>query len=651
MSLGLQNIIELTGEIPISNIENTEELLKEFCSNDMAVLVIDRPTDFYLGTHHHDSYEFTITYTRLPYCQIDKKIYDMPKNTLFSINPMQNHGFAADAKNVKLCGIHISKNFLSTISASLYGSSKILFSNEPHPINHDLNILISLFFSIPVFAAPSISLNKTEFTPGENVEATIQGVSAQAIEDGAWVGYADEDIRYENTEWESYVYDLPKGNLYKFEAPSRFGKYEVRVLNYGDGSLIAKASFTVAGSKAKAGDIKLSNTEVLINQPMSVTVSGLTQGQIDDGAWVGVVPYDNKLSNTEWESYISDLDKNNTYKFTSPSKFGRYEVRVFTKMVSGEKEHEAALFGKAEFIVVSSKAKPGDIVISKNSVQPEELMTLTVKGLTPGEIEAGAWVGIAKFDEKLENTQYGEYISGLKAGNVYEFKAPYEPGKYEARVFCKYGFEDPAEYEYGMFGKVEFLVSGSAAPSTGYLEGYEGLHSWHVEEVNIAKQLNLVTDKVMTDFPKDITREEFCELAVLLFEKLTATKAAAATNPFSDTNNAEILKAYKLGIVAGKGEGKFAPNDKVTRQEMSAMLVRTLKATKPNIDTKAEFKTKFQDEREIGNWALGDVRFMNAYDIIKGSDVGGVSYILPKGNTTREQAIALVLRIYNTFGK
>lgn len=134
-------------------------------------------------------------------------------------------------------------------------------------------------------------------------------------------------------------------------------------------------------------------------------------------------------------------------------------------------------------------------------------------------------------------------------------------------------------------------------------------------------------------------------MAVLLYEKMTGKKAAAAANPFTDTSNPEILKAYNLGIVGGVGEGKFAPNNKVTRQEISAMLVRTLKAVKPGINTKADFKIKFQDERDVAAWAFGDIKFMNTNAVNNGSVANGISDINPKGNITGEQSKALVLRI------
>jgi hypothetical protein len=278
-------------------------------------------------------------------------------------------------------------------------------------------------------------------------------------------------------------------------------------------------------------------------------------------------------------------------------------------------------------------------------------MSVTVKGLTPGEIETGAWLGIALSVEKLENTIVDQYISDLPVDNNYEFTAPSTPGTYEVRVFCSSGLENE-EYEYGKFGVAQFIVSGTAAETTGYTAGYEGLAPWAAPVVTEAVNENLTTDKVLVDFPSPITREEFCELAVLLYEKMSGAKAATpAVNPFNDTSNPEILKAADLGIVGGVGGGKFAPNNNVTRQEISLMLLRTLKVVMPNITATAEFKTQFQDVGSVDSWALEAVRFMNANDIVTGSTVNGVSYILPKGNTTREQAIALVLRIYNKFNK
>ncbi len=507
--------------------------------------------------------------------------------------------------------------------------------------------IFTMLMTVPVFAAGSITINKTDFTAGEKGQITVTGLTQDEIDNGAYLGIAKKGTKPENVAVEAYVSDLPAGNVFEFSAPYYLGSYEVFLLDW-DGNVYDRKELTVGAPKAKAGDITLSKSEVKLNEPMSVTVKGLTDEQIENGAWLGVAKWDEKLENTTIGAYISDLPVGNKYEFTAPYRFGKYEVRVFS---DSSFDYEASLFGKEEFLVVSSKAKAGDIVLSKTTVSPEEKMSVTVNGLSKGEIENGAWLGIGLANEKLENTTVGAYISDLPVGNVYEFTAPYIPGTYEVKVFCSDGLADE-EYEYGKFGTAQFTVSGAAAPSDDFSAGYEGLSGWAAPVVNEARGEDLVTDKVLVDFPADITREEFCELAVLLYEKMTGTTASVpAVNPFNDTSNPEILKAANLGIVGGIGGGKFAPKNKVTRQEISVMLLRTLKVIMPNISTEAEFKTKFQDVGDVADWALEAVRFMNANDILGGSSAGGVTYIFPKGNTTKEQAIALVLRLYNAFYK
>jgi hypothetical protein len=514
-----------------------------------------------------------------------------------------------------------------------------------------LCLIMTMLMSVPVFAAGGITLNKTQFTGGEPGEATVSGLSAEEIEYGAYLLIAPEGARDSYDEWFlEHVDSLPASNICEFNAPTELGNYEIW-LKDGDGNLMARASFSVGAPKAQPGDITVSKSEVKISEPMSVTVNGLTDEMIENDAWIGIEKANTKVQNTGLSTYIGNLPADNTYRFNAPTYFGQYEIRVFSDGVYSQDNAEAYLFGTVPFTVVSSKAQPGDIVISKSPVLPEEKMSVTVKGLTPGEIENDAWLGIAKVGERLENTGHSAYISMLPVNNTYEFNAPYEPGTYEVRVFCS-GTMEPEEYEYGMFGTAQFIVSGEAAPSDDIAAGEEGLSTWAAPVVNEAKDENLVTDKVLVDFPAPITREEFCELAVLLYEKMTGTAAPVpASNPFNDTTNPEILKAANLGIVGGVGGGKFAPNNNVTRQEISVMLLRTLKNVMPDISTAAEFKTQFQDVSSIDSWALEAVRFMNANDIIGGSTVNGVSYMLPKGNTTREQAIALVLRMYNTFNK
>jgi alpha-tubulin suppressor-like RCC1 family protein len=167
---------------------------------------------------------------------------------------------------------------------------------------------------------------------------------------------------------------------------------------------------------------------------------------------------------------------------------------------------------------------------------------------------------------------------------------------------------------------------------------------WAVAEIEAAKSYGLVTSRVLSNYQTPITREEFCELAVKLYESVSGEKAQPApSDTFSDADNLEILKAYNLGIAAGVGDGKFAPNNQVTREQIAVMFHRAMQAGKPNLQAPIAQAPAFKDAGQVSGWAQEAVADMSARGIISGM---GDERFNPKETATREQAIALVKRAY-----
>ena len=166
---------------------------------------------------------------------------------------------------------------------------------------------------------------------------------------------------------------------------------------------------------------------------------------------------------------------------------------------------------------------------------------------------------------------------------------------------------------------------------------------WAAEEVNAAAQAGLTTPSVTQNYQASITRGQFCELVVKLYEKLTGETAQAGANPFSDTANPEIVKAYTLGIVKGLSETSFAPDNPINRQEICVMLSRCIDLAIPGSNVAVYRDNGFADKSAIAVWASGAVNYAFDNSIIRG--VGG-NKVDPLGNTTCEQAILLVYRIY-----
>jgi alpha-tubulin suppressor-like RCC1 family protein len=169
--------------------------------------------------------------------------------------------------------------------------------------------------------------------------------------------------------------------------------------------------------------------------------------------------------------------------------------------------------------------------------------------------------------------------------------------------------------------------------------------AWAAPEIEDAKRYGLTTTKVLSNYQTPITREEFCELAVILYEVLSGQKAQSApANTFNDTANTEILKAFQLGVVSGMGGGRFAPNDLITREQIAVMFYRITKLAKPGLKAPTSPPPDFMDSDQVSGWALAAVNDMSAREIISGVGKGKFD---PKGNATREQAIALVKRVYD----
>jgi hypothetical protein len=171
--------------------------------------------------------------------------------------------------------------------------------------------------------------------------------------------------------------------------------------------------------------------------------------------------------------------------------------------------------------------------------------------------------------------------------------------------------------------------------------------TWAKADIDKAIESGLTTERVLKDYQKSITREEFCELAVNLYEKLSGkTIEPVSPNPFKDTDNIAVLKAYKLGIASGTGNGEFSPNKALNREQMSKMFFSTLQLVYPSIGDSAE-ELSFTDKDKISIWAKQAVKYMFKEKIILGSN----NLFNPQQEASREQAIALVYRVFEKFNK
>ena len=173
----------------------------------------------------------------------------------------------------------------------------------------------------------------------------------------------------------------------------------------------------------------------------------------------------------------------------------------------------------------------------------------------------------------------------------------------------------------------------------------ETVSDWAVDTISIARNADIVTDDFgVLDFTQDISRAKFCELSMNVLESLGAEIPEDITeNPFSDVTEQDVLVLNKIGVINGKGDGLFAPNDNLTREEAATILYRMTTFLNMQTPETKEF-VYYIDENLVSDWAKDAVYAMRTLGVMQGTDDFEFS---PEETFTIEQAIATVLRIYS----
>ena len=134
----------------------------------------------------------------------------------------------------------------------------------------------------------------------------------------------------------------------------------------------------------------------------------------------------------------------------------------------------------------------------------------------------------------------------------------------------------------------------------------------------------------------NITRAEFVKMVVSAF----GYTMSGTEKEFSDSNKSNwyypyIVTAYNNGIVTGKSEDYFGANENITRQDMAVILHRVMKLT----SEKGEIT--FVDKADVAEYAADAVRTLSAKGILNGFEDGTFG---AKKFASRAEAAALISR-------
>ena len=176
--------------------------------------------------------------------------------------------------------------------------------------------------------------------------------------------------------------------------------------------------------------------------------------------------------------------------------------------------------------------------------------------------------------------------------------------------------------------------------------GYSNVSDWAKESVEAMSTLGFLPTSLSTaDMGKNITRGQMCQMAVLVYNEIMGTPGVGpdSTKNFDDTSDPAINYAYEQGIVGGYGDGRFGPNDPLTRQDFFKITYNMMATAYWDPHT-VEMRSidGFADAGSISDYAVAATKAMVTIGVVQGDG----SMLRPKDYTSCEQAIAMFLRAY-----
>ena len=258
------------------------------------------------------------------------------------------------------------------------------------------------------------------------------------------------------------------------------------------------------------------------------------------------------------------------------------------------------------------------------------------------------------YDISLRGGQ-GQKITAFGNGKATVFLS-YEAEKKEAigGLYAVYVDEkervsriEPSAYDASS-GAVIFTTNHLSIYGVGYMapsEKYDDTQNhWAKDYIDYVAGRGLITGSTKTTFSPNqkMTRA----MLVTALGRLAGVNIKEyETNSFSDVQEDSSYRpyiewAYSKGIVYGIGDGTFAPDQSITREEMAVILERYAKATGYNIPASREASI-YADKESIGNEYRAAVTAMQQSGIMMGIDGNQFG---PKGTATRAEVSAMLGR-------
>ena len=300
-----------------------------------------------------------------------------------------------------------------------------------------------------------------------------------------------------------------------------------------------------------------------------------------------------------------------TVKFNGTNKDvakGATETFSYTKPSGGSSGGSSS--GKTTYKVTTSAVNNGGVNASPSTAEKGATITIT---LSPDK-------GY-KLDKLTVTDGSGKTVSTVKKSDtVYTFTMPASAVK--VGVSYVKATETPSKTKFNDVSANDWFASA-------------------VDYVTGKGMMNGTADNTFS--PKANTTRGMVVTVLYRLENQPSTSAASFTDVASGAYYANAVAwANANGIVSGYGSGKFGPNDKVTREQLAAILYRYAQYKKYDVSVGEDTNIlSYNDAQSISSYAIPAIQWACGAGVVTGKSGNKLD---PKGNATRAEVAAMLMR-------
>ncbi len=190
-----------------------------------------------------------------------------------------------------------------------------------------------------------------------------------------------------------------------------------------------------------------------------------------------------------------------------------------------------------------------------------------------------------------------------------------------------------------------FMIIGLLVANTGF--GFADPSTWAYDAAYWARTESAFPEDLLkaTMNTDQLTREDLAEILVYAYAKATGVgvDALPTGEPYTDTDNVLVGKAYQAGLMMGKTDIQFAPDQVISRETLFLSVKGLL--LKLGIVPTSSLTAPYSDYSSIPSSIRPTVNYLYSLGVLSGLADGALNV---KSPATTEDGLTVLLRVLKT---